>query len=197
MAPIPEEYLDQFRNYLNDFTPVGDGPFQKLADLLRLETVSKGDYLLREGQISRNLYFVCRGVITSQYITDDGGTHIKNFFLEGNFAASTVSSLLFVPSAFGLQALEDSVVLAMDFRNYRQAILESEALKTFYINYLEKNWVIENERKQIAFATQTARERYLTFLEEYPDLEERIPQLHIASYLGVTPTQLSRIRKNL
>lgn len=197
MVVIPEKYLDQFRNYINDFTPVGEGPFREIADLLRLEKVSKGDYLLREGQISRDIYFVCKGVITSQYITDDGGTHIKNFFLEGNFAASTVSSLLFTPSAFGLQALEDSVVLAMDYRNYRQIILESETLKTFYISYLEKNWVIENERKQIAFATQTARERYLTFLKEYPNLEERVSQLHIASYLGVTPTQLSRIRKNL
>ncbi|MFT4665925.1 MAG: CRP-like cAMP-binding protein [Gammaproteobacteria bacterium] len=57
--------------------------------------------------------------------------------------------------------------------------------------------MIENEKRQIAFATQSATERYLTFLEKYPLLDKRIPQLHIASYLGITPTQLSRIRKEL
>ena len=83
------------------------------------------------------------------------------------------------------------------FKKYKQIIYKHDDLKIFYISYLEKNWVIENEKRQIAFATQTAMERYQTFLEEYPSLNKRVPQLHIASYLGVTPTQLSRIRKNL
>ena len=56
-----------------------------------------------------------------------------------------------------------------DYRNYKQLIFENTDLKNFYIAYLEQNWVIENEKRQIAFATQTASERYLTFLEKYPN----------------------------
>jgi CRP-like cAMP-binding protein len=197
MASSEEKYIAQFRKYLNQYAPISEESFSKLLDLMRFRTVKKGEYLLQVNQRARNMFFVCEGVLTSLFLADDGGTHIKNFFVENNFAASTVSLMLFSPSSFAIQSLENGVVLEFDYRNYKQLIFENTDLKNFYIAYLEQNWVIENEKRQIAFATQTASERYLTFLEKYPTLDKRIPQLHIASYLGITPTQLSRIRKDL
>ena len=192
-----QEHLDLFKASIDGFSPVTDESFSKLCDIGKLREVNKGEDLVRIGQTAKKLYFVCEGLLVSLYMTNDGGTHIKNFFLKGNFAASTASMLQSSPSDFTIQALEDGVIVEMDFQKYRQLIFANDDLKNFYIRYLEKNWIIKNEKRQIAFATETATERYLTFLEQYPDLEKRVPQLQIASYLGITPTQLSRIRKNL
>ncbi|MGK0308661.1 MAG: CRP-like cAMP-binding protein [Urechidicola sp.] len=192
-----EKHFNQFRSYLNSYSPITEDSFSKLVTLISFRTVEKGEYLLQVNQRARNMYFVCEGVLTSLFLTNDGGTHIKNFFVEGNLAGSTVSMMLFSPSDFAIQSLESGLIMEFDYKKYRELLFEQEDLKHFYIALLEKNWVIENEKRQIAFATQSATERYLIFLEKYPFLDQRIPQLHIASYLGITPTQLSRIRKDL
>ena len=85
----------------------------------------------------------------------------------------------------------------MDFQKYKKLIDENEDLKNFYIGHLEQKWIIENEKRQISFAAENATSRYITFLRDYPTLPDRVPQWMIASYLGITPTQLSRIRKDL
>ena len=192
-----EKYTVQFRQTLHRYAPVTDESFAELLTIARFRTVKRNEYLLSVGQVAINKYFVCRGILVSVYLTEDGGEHTKNFFTEGNFAGSTVSALQSAPSAFALRSLEEGVILEYDHRQYKQLINERADLARFYIAYLEQSWVIKNERRQIAFATQTATERYLTFFEEYPALESRVPLRHVASYLGITPTQLSRIRKEL
>jgi len=190
-------YQNDFRQYLESFAPLSDRAFLQLWALVRFKVVPKGTYLLRVNQRARDLLFVCRGILCSEYLTVDGARHIKNFFVAGNFAGSTVSMLQLSPSAFAIQALEESKVYLMDFRKYRSLIHQEAELARLYIAYLERNWVIENERKQISFATETATERYLTFLTKYPTLDQRVSQLNIAAYLGITPTQLCRIKNNI
>lgn len=192
-----EKYIAQFRQTLNRYASVTDDSFAELMTIVKFRKVERNECLLPVGQVAIHKYFVCRGILVSVHITSNGGEHIKNFFTEGNFAGSTTSALQFTPSSFAIQALEDGVVMEYDHRKYKQLIDEREDLKSFYVAYLEQSWVIKNERRQIAFATQTATERYLTFREEYPALEQRVPLRYVASYLGVTPTQLSRIRKEL
>lgn len=197
MTPNQDVCIDQFRNRLNTYAVVTDDSFARLQPILRFRVVEKGEYLLRAGQTAKDFHFVCQGILASSIISQDGSTHIKNFFTEGNFAGSKVSLLRSAPSSFSIQSFEDSIIIDFDYKKYRQLICDHEDLKNFYIAYLESNWVVDNEKRQIAFATQTAKERYVTFLENYPVLDKRISQYHIASYLGITPTQLSRIRKEL
>ncbi|MBO0937339.1 Crp/Fnr family transcriptional regulator [Fibrella sp. HMF5335] len=197
MKVVPEAYSNQFRRTIDSYSVVTDASFAKLLALLRCQSVPRGNFLVQTGQTARNFYFVCEGILASLLINQQGAAHIKNFFIAGNFAGSTVSLLQASPSAFGLQAIVESIILVVDYRQYKQLICENSDLTNFYIAYLERNWVINNEKRQLAFATQTATERYLTFLDDYPDLEKQVLQLHIASYLGITPTQLSRIRKGL
>lgn len=192
-----EKYYHQFYTYLTSYAPISDASFDKLRKLIGVKSVEEQEYLLQIGEIAKTQYFVCEGVVISEYLYSNGNVHIKNFFTEGNLAASKVSLIQASPSAFALQSLRDGVVLAFDYRKYRQLVHKNDDLKNIYVAYLEQSWVIKNEQRQIAFATQTATERYQTFLTEYPNLESRVPQLYIASYLGITPTQLSRIRRNL
>ncbi|MFT4665926.1 MAG: CRP-like cAMP-binding protein [Gammaproteobacteria bacterium] len=77
------------------------------------------------------MYFVCEGLLTSLFLTDDGSTHIKNFFVEGNLAGSTVSMMLFTPSDFAIQSLESGLVMEFDYRKYRALLFEYDDLKHF------------------------------------------------------------------
>ena len=100
-------------------------------------------------------------------------------------------------STFTIEALEESYMLQINFNKYRHLLKICDDLKWFQILYLEKNWVIEKEKREVALVQNNATERYRLFKENYAALEDHIPQFHIASHLGITPTQLSRIRKTL
>ena len=192
-----EKYLIQFKQALSRYALVTDESFAKWSTLMKLKTIEKGEYPLQVGQVARKMYFVCEGILSAIYLNPEGNSHTKNFFLESHFAASTASLLQAAPSAFSIQALENSIVLEFDYQQYKHLVRTDNNLKDFYIAYLEDQWVLKNEKRHIAFATQTSAERYHTFLEQYPDLDKRVPQHYIASYLGVTPTQLSRLRRDL
>ncbi|WP_223683205.1 Crp/Fnr family transcriptional regulator [Flavobacterium hibisci] len=105
--------------------------------------------------------------------------------------------MLQTPSNFTIEALEDCVIINIDYKKYMKLINENEDLKNFYIAHLEKNWIIEKEQREVALVMQNATERYVQLLEKHTDIADRIPLLHIASHLGITPTQLSRIRKSV
>ncbi len=195
MLTKEEMHIELFRETLNALSPVSESSFQELLSISRFRNIDKDYFLLHVGDVADRMYFVCKGILVSQYLKSDGSAHIKNFFIQGNFAASTVSCLQSTPSDFSLQCLEEAVILDMNYHEYKQLVLTYDDLKLLYIRHTEQSWIIKNEKRQIAFATQTAGERYHTFLREYPDLENRVAQHQIASYLGITPTQLSRIRK--
>jgi len=182
---------------MHTFAPVSDDSFEQLYALAEPRSLVKGEVLVRPGQIARKIYFVCSGILISLFIKEEGETHIKNFFVPHNFAGSTVSLQLQSPSSFSIEALCKSVVLEMDYQLYKEKVYQHQDLKNFYIAYLEQKWVVENEKRQISFATQNASERYVQFLKDYPELEQQVSQRLIASYLGITPTQLSRIRREL
>lgn len=190
-------YSHQFKDYICRYANVSSSSINTLLKEGKIKTYEKGSYLIFRGDIAKKIYFVCRGLVTSEWVDEAGHIHIKNFFTPGNLAASTVSALQQVASEFSLCALQNSTVLAFDFATYKSIITNHEDLKSFYIGYLEQKWVIENEKRQISFAAQNATYRYLTFLRDFPELNGTISQKHIASYLGITPTQLSRIRKSL
>jgi hypothetical protein len=85
----------------------------------------------------------------------------------------------------------------LDFPAYRSLLLQRDDLKLFQIHYLEKNWLLDKDAREIAIVQEDASQRYVRFIQDYPFLVERLPQHHIASHLGITPTQLSRIRKKI
>ena len=191
------EYLTTFKEKILSYYPVSAEAFQLLKNIVSFHHLEKGAILLNIGQVSRHLHFVCKGAVIAYITGRDGNTYNKNIFLERQFAGSTVSALLRTPSEFTLQAIEDTTLIRMDYSEYKALIYRHDELKNFYIAYLEKNWIIDKERREISLVMENASTRYQQLLAEYPNIEKRIPLQHIASHLGVTPTQLSRIRKEL
>ncbi|WP_422358676.1 Crp/Fnr family transcriptional regulator [Reichenbachiella sp.] len=197
MNSLSKHESQAFHNMVARYVDIDSQVIDQVCAIGRIQQLSKGDFLLHMGEVARKIYFVLEGILISQYPSGEGQVHIKNFFLPGNMAGSKVSLLKSTPSKFSIQCLEDAKIIAFDFAKYRDLVFSTPDLMNFYIKYLEDKWIIENEKRQMAFATQSATERYLTFLKDYPDLENRVSQHQIALFLGVTPTQLSRIRKDL
>lgn len=191
------KHLSDLRLKLQSYAPITEASWELIKEIVDFQQLKKGETLLQNGQIAKEMHFICTGALRA-YITDkEGNIYNKNIFLEGYFAASTVSLLQQTPSDFTLEALEDSILISINYKKYRALINQNDDLKNYYIAYLEKNWVIEKEQREISIVMENATGRYLDLLTKHPDILDRIPLLHIASHLGITPTQLSRIRKSL
>ncbi|MEH0152982.1 Crp/Fnr family transcriptional regulator [Limibacter armeniacum] len=193
-----EQHIAALKLKFESYAPISDASWSLIESIIDFKSLEKNEILLKNGQVAKNVYFVCKGALRA-YVTDyNGNIYNKNIFLETDFAGSTVSYLLSKPSNFTLEALEDNTILiSLNYQKYRRLIEENIDLKNFYIAYLENNWVIEKEQREISIVMQNATERYLDLLSKHPNIDQRIQQLHIASHLGITPTQLSRIRKDL
>lgn len=191
------KYLSELQSNFQKYASITPESWLLIEAITEFQVVKKGSILLRNGEVAKELYFICKGILRA-YITDKAGNiYNKNIFTEGSFAGSKASSLQQTPSDFSIEALEDAILIRIDYQKYRELIFRQEDLKNFYIAYLEKNWVIEKEQREISLVMENATERYLQLLSKHPDIANRIPLLHIASHLGITPTQLSRIRKSL
>ncbi|HAS47454.1 MAG TPA: Crp/Fnr family transcriptional regulator [Microscillaceae bacterium] len=182
---------------INKYYPVKEDILARLQKIAQVQHLKKGEFLLQIGQTSKSIHMLYQGIVVAYFLDANGDAYHKNIFLEGDFVGSTVSALKDEPSHFALEVIEDTTVISFNHQQYRQLIDHHEDLKNFYIAYLEKNWVIDKEKREIAIVMQDAKSRYLDFIRAHPNIEKRVPLRYIASHLGITPTQLSRIRKNL
>lgn len=192
-----DKYSNDLKLKFESYAPVSATSWQLIENIIEVISIKKGELLLRNGQIAKEIHFIVQGALRA-FITDaEGNIYNKNIFLEGDFAGSTASLIQQIPSYFAIEALENSILININYKKYRDLIFQNDDLKNFYIAYLERNWVIEKEQREISIVMENATERYLDLLSKHPDISERIPLLHIASHLGITATQLSRIRKSL
>lgn len=157
------------------------------------KTYAKGENFVSEGHTPRKVAFVVKGLFSQYYISEAGETVIKTFFPENRLAASVSAMLSNTPNVFTITALENTTVLEYDFAEFRKLALKHIDIAAFYIAYMELHWIIEKEPLEISLRYDTANKRYDDFLKKYPNLVKRLKKHHIASYLGITPTQLSRI----
>ncbi|MFD2040675.1 Crp/Fnr family transcriptional regulator [Flavobacterium artemisiae] len=192
-----EIYLTNLKRIIESSYPISEKSWKLIENIAEFQTLKKGETLLQYGEVAKNLHFIAKGVLRT-FITDEQGNfYNKNLFLENILAGSKVSLMLQTPSNFTIEALEDSIIINLNYKKYMELVYENDDLKNFYIAHLEKHWIIEKEQREVALVMQNATERYLKLLEKHPDIAERVPLLHIASHLGITPTQLSRIRKSI
>mgnify|MGYP000414179458 CR=1 FL=1 len=192
-----DKFIYELKETINNYSKISENSWLLFRSILNFNSIKKGETILRAGQTAKNIHFICKGVLRTFYTDTEGNVYTKNIFFENNFAASKVSLILDNPSYFSIEALEDTFLLNFNFKAYKKLIKENEDLKDFYISYIEQNWIIEKEKKEISLVMENGTERYVKLLNRHPKLDERISQHHIASHLGITPTQLSRIRKSL
>ena len=190
--------FDYLHSSLNSYAIITDDTWSKIKSFSRIKVIKKSDLLIQMGQIPTHFYFVYKGLFRAFCFGGKDGTKEINkvFFKEGSYPASVCAALKQEQSLFAIEALEDSIVIQIDYKRYRNLLEEKEDLKWFHIKYIEQNWIIEKEIQEVSLLSDDAKERYLQFLSKYPELVERLPLFHLASKLGITPTQLSRIRND-
>lgn len=190
-----EQAFIQLRQAMSGYCPLSDTTWQALRAICQYRQVARQDLICRVGEVPCSFAFVCQGLFRVFVLDEKGNEFNKNFFQEGRFPGSMTALLRQEPSLHSIQALEDSVIIEIDFKAFRDLLYRSEDLKLFQIHYLETHWLLDKDTREVRLVQQDAAERYQAFRQEYPELLARLPQYHIASHLGVTPTQLSRIRK--
>jgi CRP-like cAMP-binding protein len=168
---------------------------EKVLALLQQQTVPKRSFLLQAGDIDKYIYFVEQGCLRMFYADKEGMEHNICFYPENWWACDIVSFFKEKPALNNIQALEDSEVYYLSLARLEQLFLEVPKFERFF-RILTQNGFDLYQKRITSNLSQTAEKRYLEFRKNYPGLERRIAQKHIATYLGITPAFLSMMRKD-
>lgn len=184
------------QQYFKEKIDISEDQFEQVKNIFTPKTAQRGEILLRSGDACRQVYFVTSGCLRS-YVIDDKGKEFVIQFAPENWWITDLNSFYSQESAmFFIDVIEHSEILAgeKDFQERLEAI-HPEFGPLF--NRLIRNSYRTLQKRLVNQLIATAEDRYLDFLNTYPDLARRIPQKMIASYIGVMPESLSRIRKEL
>ena len=163
--------------------------------LLKSKTLKTGEYLLRAGEQSNELAFVNSGLLRFFYQTSDGKESNKSFIAENQFAAAYSAYLTSQPARFSIQALEETQLVVASLQSITD-LFDQHSCWQKLGRILAEQVFIKKETREAEFLLDDAKTRYENFQTLYPGLEDRLPQYHVASYLGITPVMLSRIRRH-
>ncbi len=164
----------------------------RLLEVSESRIYSKKDYLLTIGKVCTFIGFVEEGVLRN-YKEKDGEEFIGDFHVAGSFTTSYRSFMLKQPSVGAIQALEESRVRIIS-RDAYEMLLNESALWYKFGKYIIDTLFIKKCIKETSLLTDTAQERYELLLKTYPHIEQHVAQYHIASYLGIKPESLSRLK---
>lgn len=178
------------------WAPLTDTQADQLADAFALREVDARAPVALPGSDRHEILFVAEGLLRFYYPSDDGRQSNKAFVGEGEFAGALAAAGLGVPILYGIEALEPSRILASPIDRFRALYDQDPAFERLG-RRLAEHILMRKERRARSLLLESAAERYLAFVDARPDLVQRVPLYHIASYLGVTDVHLSRIRREL
>jgi CRP-like cAMP-binding protein len=158
--------------------------------------VTKGQFLLKPGTYVKHEYFVIEGCLKAYYIDSKGNKHIIQFAIEnwwiGDFDAFNNQ----VPSRLYIEAIEDAQLVSINYKDLQNIYKEAPIFER-YFRLLTTQAFISQRKRILSTLEKNTQERYLEFCASYPNIKDRVPNYNIANYLGVSPENLSRVRKIL
>jgi CRP-like cAMP-binding protein len=184
------------REYLALRAAFTEQDFEVIRAAVLFKRLSAGDILQRAGNVTRHFTFVAAGCLRSYTIDAKGKEHIVQFAPETWWLVDATSLSGGTPSPYFVDAIEDSELLLIDGRSHQRLVDTIQGFAAAFRRGLQRH-IAAKDQRLVSTLSGTAEERYLEFLRIYPSIAGRVPQFMLASYLGLTPETLSRIRKNL
>jgi CRP-like cAMP-binding protein len=188
--------FDKFRAYCERSTHMTDEEYAFMQDLFLHKNFKKGEFFLREGEVAKYGAFVVKGCLRSYTVDNKGKEHIVQFAPEDWWIGNNESARTGIPSTYFIDAIEETDVLMLDRNSFQKIIENIPAFASQFQIGIQKHASAKDQRI-IESLSASAEERYVGFLEKYPSIAQRVPQHMLASYLGISPETLSRVRKQM
>lgn len=185
--------MNELKKYLNKFIHFTENEMEIFTSLFSEMELKKDEYFTKEGEFSVKLAFISEGVMRAFFRNNSGTEYNKTFFTPSNFVAAYSSITTKQKNLINIQCLTNCKILVANFDKITLLYNDYPKIERLSRIFAEYKFAIK-EKREIELVTIEATERYEIFKKEHPNLENLINQYHIASYLGITPTQLSRIR---
>jgi len=177
-------------------TFISEGEFELLHSYLRKRVVRKRGFLLSQGEVCNFEAYIVKGCLKKYYIDEKGDEVILQFAIEDWWISDIGSFSEQAPSNLFIEALEDTELLIIDYTNKEKIFQEIPGLERVFRLMIQRAYAVLESRFYSSIA-KSAEERYLEFVKKYPVIVQRVPQTQIASFLGITPESLSRIKSKM
>jgi len=185
-----------FISFINKYITLTKDEETILFSKISLRKYLKGQYVVQQGDVCKYSGFIISGCTRTFYVDDEGQEHNVMFSVEDWWASEIGSFVTQTPSDYNVQCIENTELIQLLYTNQEELFERIPKLERFFRLILEKAFVDAQKRIVWSFSL-SAKEQYLNFKEQYPKMEQRIPQYMIASYLGITKEFLSKIKNQL
>ena len=184
---------DIFLGYIKKHIDLNENEESIILSKIKDRKYLKNQFLVQQGDVCRYICFIVSGCLRTYHIDDDGNEHTVSFSIENWWSSDMGSFITQKPADYNVECIEPTALIQFD------SVLMEELYKTIpklerVFRIITQNALVSAQRRVVNTFSKTARERFEIFRENYPELEQRIPQYMIASYLGVTKEFLSKIK---
>ena len=187
---------NELKKYLERFIKLSDNEAEMALEFFEYQKFPKNTLILRSGDICNFEAYIKQGCAREFFTDHKGNEHTVEFAIEDWWISEINSFENQVPSQVSIETLEETEMLMLSLESKKQLLEAIPALERMFRIMMQRH-VHALKKRLLQNMSRNAMDRYKMFLEQYPTVVQRVPQYHIASYLGITPVQLSRIRKKL
>ena len=187
--------MDQIRKFIDHISPMNDSDWDFFSSKLKEVAFDKNTTVLKIGKIEQHLSFIAKGIVRL-YIPKEEADVTFGFLFENEFVTAYDSFLTQTPSEYQIETLTETMLWQISYKDL-QEVYKNTSIGNIIGRKMAENMYLRKSKRELSLLSQTAEERYLSLFSDRPKLLKQIPLKYIASYIGVTPQALSRIRKRI
>lgn len=188
--------MQKLRNVISQYAEIPAKEWSFFQNFVYSKNFDKNELLLRAGEEASEFFYIVDGLVRLYYSTSEGKVFNRNFITTNQFCGSISSTVQDIPCPYSISALETTQTLAIKAADF-QKLYDRHRCWDRFMRIFAQQVIVVKEKRTSELLTFCAASRYQQFLQDFAEIKDRIPQYHIASYLGITNVALSRIRKRL